>query len=71
MGRAGWCLSQAMFGHALTSCECDGVLIKASWRGGPSGAVNQNNWEPIMGVQHFAGAIWLAITKKQIAVMME
>lgn len=55
--------------HALTLCECDGVLIEPSWSGGPSGAVNQNNGEPIMGALHFTGAIWLAITKKQIAMM--
>lgn len=47
----------------------DGVLIEASQSGGPSGAVNQNNGEPIMGALHFTGAIWLAITKKQIALM--
>lgn len=47
----------------------DGVLIEASRSGGPSGAVNQNNGEPIMGALHFTGAIWLAITKKQIALM--
>lgn len=63
------CLFQDMYGHALTLCEGDGVLIEPSWSGGPSGAVNQNNEEPIMGALHFTGAIWLAITKKQIAMM--
>lgn len=63
------CLFQDMYGHALTSCECDGVLIEPSSSGGPSGAVNQNNGEPIKGAVHFTGAIWLAFTKKQIAMM--
>lgn len=63
------CLFQDMYGYALTLCECDGVLIEHSWSGRPSGAVNQNNGEPIMGALHFTGAIWLAITKKQIAMM--
>lgn len=63
------CLFQGKYGHALTLRECDGILIESSWIGGPSGAVSQNNGEPIMGAVHFTGAIWLAITKKQIALM--
>lgn len=59
-----WCVySRACMG------TCDGILIEPRRSGGPSGAVNQNNGEPIMGALHFTGAIWLAITKKQIAMM--
>lgn len=58
-----------MYSRALALCERDGILIEPGWSGGPSGAFNQNNGEPIMESVHFTGVIWLAITKKQIAMM--